>query len=293
MNLSKMSKFVFYVVLTILIVFSSTGGSAQTDNGQTEPLAIVNEEIISLDNFYQYWDMVPDEYKMQLSKEDLLDQLVTQTLLLQKADELNLKEDPEIAFQIQSTVEQILIQFLLEKEIVEKTELSDEDIAAYYEQNKENFKRNEQIRIQDILVKTEEEANDILTKLAEGQEFAELAKELSTASSASDGGNVGLVGRGTLLPDIEEKLFILNEGEISEIIPTEQGFHVFKVSEKIPESYLDLDTVKSEIENILLPTKQQEAFDSYLETIENQAIIEKNIDLLVDEVEENQTETIE
>jgi len=83
----------------VLIAFSLQGAANQQQGDQEKPLAIVNDEIITLGDFDKYWEMIPDNYKMQLNKEDVLEQLITQTLLIQKAEELNLSEDPEISFQ--------------------------------------------------------------------------------------------------------------------------------------------------------------------------------------------------
>jgi len=259
---------------------SLQGVAIQEQDVSQEPLAVINGEIVTLEDFNQYWDMIPDNYKMQLNKEDVLEQLITQTLLIQKADELNLPEDPDVAFQIKNTVDQILIQFLLEKEIVEKTTLTDEDIESYYEENKENYWQEEEVHALNILVETEEQAQEVMKQLEEGQEFDLLATEISIASSASKGGDIGFISKGTLMTEIEEQLFILNPGEISEIIPTENGFHIFKVLEKNPSGYLELAEVQIEIESQLLPLKQQEVFDQYLKDIEDQAVIEKNVTLL-------------
>ena len=251
------------------------------DNNE-KALAVINGEIITLENFEQFWELIPDSYKAQLNKEDILEQLITQTLLIQKADELNLREDPEIAFQIKNAVDQILIQSLLQKEIIEKTNLSDEDIEMYYEDNKDNYWQEEEIHALNILVESRDQAEDIINKLNEGEEFSSLARDFSISSSAAEGGDIGFITKGTLKAEIEEKLFILNPGEISEIIPIENGFHIFKVLEKKPSGYLELEIVKEEIRYQLLPLRQQEAFDKYLEEIEEKAIIEKNIDLLTD-----------
>jgi len=251
------------------------------DNNE-KALAVINGEIITLENFEQFWELIPDSYKAQLNKEDILEQLITQTLLIQKADELNLREDPEIAFQIKNAVDQILIQSLLQKEIIEKTNLSDEDIEMYYEDNKDNYWQEEEIHALNILVESRDQAEDIINKLNEGEEFSSLARDFSISSSAAEGGDIGFITKGTLKAEIEEKLFILNPGEISEIIPIENGFHIFKVLEKKPSGYLELEVVKEEIRYQLLPLRQQEAFDKYLEEIEEKAIIEKNTDLLTD-----------
>ena len=268
------------VLLLFFMSFSLQGISLQGQDDSGEPLVIINGEMITVEKFEQFWNMIPDNYKVELNKEDILDQLITQTLLIQKSDELNLREDPEIAFQIKSTVDQILIQALLEKEIIEETRLSDEDIALYYEENKEDYWQEEEIRALNILVETEEEAENIVKKLEEGEDFAKLAEDASIASSASEGGDIGFISKGTLRSEIEEQLFILSPGEISEIIPIENGFHIFKVLEKKPSGYLELEEVKEEIEYQLLPQKQQENFDKYLKEIEDKAIIEKNLELL-------------
>ncbi|MFW6130868.1 MAG: hypothetical protein ACOC56_06740, partial [Atribacterota bacterium] len=65
----------------------SIANQEQEENAdQDKPLAIVDGEIITLEDFEQYWNMIPDNYKAQLTKEDVLEQIITQTLLIQKAD---------------------------------------------------------------------------------------------------------------------------------------------------------------------------------------------------------------
>jgi len=243
-------------------------------------LATINNDTITLGEFYQYWDAIPDQYKIQFNKEDLLEQLIIQTLLVQRAHEINLNINPEVAFQIKNTTEQILIQHLIEKEIVEKTEINDEEIKSYYDEHKENYFKEEQIHVLNILTETEEEAIDALKKLEEGIDFSVLAQEISIAASASKGGDIGFISKGTLNADIEDQLFILDSGDLSGIITTEKGFNIFKIIEKVSPYYLELDEVREEIKYQLLPQKQQQTFDQYLKDIEDRAAIEKNFQLI-------------
>lgn len=280
----------FFAIMLFCIAFSLQVIAQEENNNSDEKLAVINGEIITLENFEQFWNLIPENYKTQLNKEDILDQLITQTLLIQKADELNLREDPEISFQIKNAVEQILIQSLLQKEIIEKIAITDEDIKAYYEENKDNYWQEEEIHALNILVEDQVQAEDIVNQLNEGTDFATLAKEFSISSSAPEGGDIGFVTKGTLKTEIEEQLFILDPGEVSEIIPTENGFHIFKVLEKNPSAYLEFDEVKNEIESQLLPLKQQEAFDEYLNNIEENATIDKNTELLKEEISEESVE---
>jgi peptidyl-prolyl cis-trans isomerase C len=281
----------FFAIMLFCTVFSLHIVAQENNSNSNESLAIINGEIITLEQFEQFWSLIPDNYKVQLNKEDILDQLITQTLLIQNADELNLREDPEISFQIKNAVDQILIQSLLQKEIIEKISLTDEDINTYYEENKENYWQEEEIHALNILVEDQAQAENIVNQLNEGNDFSTLAKEFSISSSASEGGDIGFVTKGTLKTEIEEQLFILNPGEVSKIIPTENGFHIFKVLEKNPSGYLGFDEVKNEIEGQLLPLRQQEAFDEYLKNIEENATIDKNTELLKEE--ETSEESVE
>jgi parvulin-like peptidyl-prolyl isomerase len=282
----KISTYFIISIFSFLLIFS-IGINSQEENlmeaTQEGILAIVNDKIITLNNFNQYWDAIPDQYKIQLTKEDLLEQVIIQTLLIQKAEEIKISDNPEVAFQIKNATEQILIQYLIEKEIVETTELSDDDVKSYYEENKENYWKEEEVHALNILTETEDQAVDALIKLNEGMDFSTLAQEISIATSASKGGDIGFISKGTLTAEIEEQLFKLNSGDLSEIIPTEKGFHLFKIIEKNPSRYLELDEVREEIKYQLLPLKQQQAFDQYLKNIEDVATIEKNLELIKEE----------
>ncbi len=279
-----------YVICLIFSLFSffiifSIGIYSQEEYKTEDPqviLAVINKEVITLHDFNQYWDAISDQYKTQLNKMDLLEQLIIQTLLVQNAKEIGLKDSPEVLFQIKNTTDQILIQYLIEKEIVEKTELNEEEINSFYSEHKEDYWKEEEIHALNILTNTEEEAQSVLKKLDEGLDFSILAQEISIATSASKGGDIGFISKGTLASEIEDQLFILNPGDISDIISSEKGFHIFKIIEKIPAHYVDLDELREEIRYQLLPQKQQQAFDRYLKDIEDKATIEKYSDLIED-----------
>lgn len=282
----KRSNICFIVFLFYFFITCSIAIYGQEESLIEDPqiiLALINEEAITLNDFNQYWGSIPDQYKVQLNKIDLLEQLIIQTLLVQNAENLGIKDDPEVAFQIKNATEQILIQYLIDKEIVENTELSEEEIGTYYEENKENYWKEEAVHALNILTETEEQAIDVLRELNEGKDFSVLAQEISIATSASKGGDIGLISKGTLTSEIEDQLFVLTPGDISDIIPSEKGFHIFKIIDRIPAHYIELDEIREEISYQLLPQKQQEAFDQYLKDIEDRATIVKNLDSIKEE----------
>lgn len=84
------------------------------------------------------------------------------------------------------------------------------------------------IQASHILVDQKFEAQDLLKKLQAGESFEKLAKDFSTCGSAQDGGNLGEFGKGMMVPDFEKAAFALKPGEISEIVPTQFGYHIIK-----------------------------------------------------------------
>jgi peptidyl-prolyl cis-trans isomerase C len=243
-------------------------------------LSSFNGQTITLGEFNQLWDQIPEDYKLQLTKRNVLDQIISEKLLIQEAKNRGLEQDKDVLEQIKKTTEQILVQSLIEKEIIEKVKVDDQEALTYYEENKDNFITKEQVYLYNILVETEEVAQDILEKLKAGGDFIEIAKEKSIGPSATQGGDLGYISKGGLIPEIENAVFALEIGSISDIIKSEYGFHILKVTDKKPEVLKTFEEVKEEIVKTLLSTKQKEAFDNLLEELKSQVTIEINEEAL-------------
>ena len=79
-----------------------------------------------------------------------------------------------------------------------------------------------------ILVKTEKEANTVLTRLQRGEKFANIAKEVSLCPSGKLGGDLGTFGRGAMVKEFENASFALEKGQLSPLVKTKYGYHVIK-----------------------------------------------------------------
>ena len=88
------------------------------------------------------------------------------------------------------------------------------------------------IRASHILVKTEEEAKDLLKKLEDGADFGELAQEYSLCPSKRDGGDLSFFGRGMMVKPFEDAAFALEVGQVSEPVETQFGWHLIKLTDK-------------------------------------------------------------
>ena len=293
MNIFRISTVLTLCLLTFLIFnFSFVFAVEGTSTTETNPedvetilppetiLASFSGQTITLGEFDQLWEEVPEEYKLQLDKSMLLDQMISEKLLIQEAKNMGLEEDNDVLEQIKKMTEQILVQVLIEREILDKVNINDQEVSEYYEQNKESFTEKEQVYLYNILLETEEEAQDVLEQLKAGGDFSEIAKEKSTGPSAAQGGDLGYLTKGTIIPEIEEVVFTLEVEELSEVVKSDYGFHILKITEKKPETVRTLEEVKEEIIQTLLPVKQKDAFDNLLEELKGKAEIEINEEAL-------------
>jgi len=293
MNIFRISTVLTLCLLVFLIfnfsfVFADEGTSATETNPEDVETILPPETIlasfggqtITLGEFNQLWEQVPEDYKLQLDKSIVLDQVISEKLLIQEANNMGLEKDNDVLEQIKKMTEQILVQALIEREILDKVDVNDEEVSEYYEQNKGNFTEKEQVHLYNILLESEEEAQDILEQLKAGGDFSEIAKEKSTGPSAAQGGDLGYLIKGTIITEIEEVVFALEVEELSEVIKTDFGFHILKITEKKPEIVKTLEEVKEDIIQTLLPVKQKEAFDNLLEELKGKTEIEINEEAL-------------
>ena len=140
---------------------------------------------------------------------------------------------------------------------------SDEAIKEYYEQHLDQYKVPERRRARHILLKTTVNDNKetraeirkkmekILAEAKSGKDFAELAKNYSQDKSATDGGDLGFFVRGRMVPSFEAVAFSMEEGQISDIVETQLGFHIIKLETISYPGQFSLADKKDEIAAIL------------------------------------------
>jgi peptidyl-prolyl cis-trans isomerase D len=134
------------------------------------------------------------------------------------------------------------------------------DVQRYYNDNLQQYQTAEQVRARHILLNTagkdeaevRKQAEGILAKVKGGADFAELARQLSEDQGTKGmGGDLGLFGRGQMVPEFESAAFALEAGQISDIVKSQFGFHIIKVEEKRPGITQTLDQVRPQIQQIL------------------------------------------
>jgi peptidyl-prolyl cis-trans isomerase C len=182
----------------------------------------------------------------------------------------------------------IIINNLVSKEIVPKITVTEEETKKFYDENKENlFKRPEQVRASHILCKVDpkatkaekekakEKAEKLLKEIKGGKDFAELARANSDCPSKEKGGDLDFFGQGQMVPEFEKAAFALKPGEVSDVVETQFGYHIIKVTEKKAAGTTGFDEVKEQIQNYLKNMKVQKGVFDYISKLKDSAKIEK------------------
>lgn len=169
--------------------------------------------------------------------------------------------------------EKLLIDKLIQREIDSVIHVSDDEIKEYYEANKDQFQQPLMVKARQIVVSTEEEANELRSKLLKGEDFAELARLHSLSPDAQSGGDLGVFAKGQMPEEFDEVVFRYRVGSISRVVKSPYGYHIFKVEDRIRPRLRKLDEVRDEIASVIFQGRQESFFKEWLDSLKKQAKI--------------------
>ncbi|MFB0527477.1 MAG: peptidylprolyl isomerase, partial [bacterium] len=245
-------------------------------------LARIKGRKITLEEFQVRIAEIPSYYQGFLAthngKIELLNGMIAEAVLIQKAKEEGLHRREEIRRKLKNVEDRILLETMVQELQKDRIVVSDEEVKEYFEKNEKKFANPEQVRVSHILVKKKSEAKSILNELREGANFEKLARKYSIDSiTATRGGDLGYISRGEMIPAFEEAAFALKEkNDISPIIETPFGYHVVKLTgrkkmrEETPE----------EIEREIRTGIQNEKLDRLMEKYRKESMVSVNYELL-------------
>ena len=176
----------------------------------------------------------------------------------------------------------LLIDKFINSYLARGLTVSDQEVADYYQRNLELYSLPERFHAREILVHDQAEAEQVRRELVgKGTEaFAERARQQSKSLSAPLGGDMGTRRPGQLPPEIEDAIIGLKPGEISPVVPTKFGFHIFLLEARLPQTTLSLDAARADIAGELLETKIKKRVDEWLNERRSELhlrIIKKNL----------------
>jgi len=174
---------------------------------------------------------------------------------------------------IETKKQNLLVKKYLDQISAKQEPMTPQQVKDYYEQHQEEFKVPESVRVRQIVTDKKEKAESILRRLRNGENFAKLARDVSLSPDRKRGGDLGFITKGSF-PREFEVCFSMNPGEISPIIPSLYGFHVFKVLEKGPAKTLSLKEVEGRISLKLRQQSRERVREEVLVDLKGQVDIQ-------------------
>ena len=254
-------------------------------------------------NFFFFINGYPEQYSAIITKDLFLNQTIAQILLLKQAKQQGLELSTEFVMQefeksleqnpiskeefmeklkqnnftygqlIQYTKTQLTLLRFMNESLFNLVTVTDDEATAFYEQHKDEFTQDEQVRAAHILVTTKEEADELVKQIKNNANFSELAAAKSIDPSAkTNHGDLGYFSRGQMVEEFEEVAFALPVGH-STTIKTQFGYHLLKVLDKKPAGTMPYGEIKEDIKNNLLLEKQRKLVQDSIELLKQNSNI--------------------
>lgn len=277
-------------LLSALVGCSSNGASGD------KAVARVNNETISKDELYEFLVRENGQTALNTLIANKIIDLEAKSQNIEVTDEDVQKEIDKISEQYggQETFEQFLemygtslddikenikVNAKIEKLLGPDVKIEEDEMKAYFEENKESFGEKEQVKASHILVDSEDKAKEVKEKLQAGEDFADLAKEYSIDTSNNEqGGELGFFARGAMVKEFEDVAFSMETGQISDPVKTEFGYHIIKVEDKKPAKEATYEESKDEVKEILFQQKLPTVYQTWIQ----EKMGEYEIEILLD-----------
>ncbi|MBT3311388.1 MAG: hypothetical protein HN737_03015 [Desulfobacterales bacterium] len=175
------------------------------------------------------------------------------------------------------------IKKIIQKKITDRVSISEKEVAAFYKSHKESFIRPARVRISRVLINAGPKSNiiqktnarkkieNIRQRILKGENFAEIAKKYSDGSAGTKGGDLGFFNKGQLIKIFDDIAFELKIDEISDIVKTDSGYHIIKITGKQNKSIVPLQEVKKKIIELIKDIKVRKEIINYSNRLKKKA----------------------
>ncbi|MEO1275818.1 MAG: peptidylprolyl isomerase, partial [Pseudomonadota bacterium] len=199
----------------------------------------------------QQYQQLPDE----ILGRGLIDQLIDQTLLADKALEEGISDRASVQFQLENQMRAVLAEAYMRAAVEER--VNEEAIRAEYDARYADVEPETEVRAAHILVETEEQAAALKEELDGGADFAALAAEHGTDGTAQRGGDLGYFVKNDMVQPFAEAAFALEPGTVSDPVQTQFGWHLISLMDKRPRAAPAFEAVAGEIAQELVQEAQR------------------------------------
>jgi len=192
----------------------------------------------------------------------ILDQLISQKLLLLDAVRNMYEREPEFKAELARVKDELLVNYAVNK-AVSAVRVTEADAKQYFDEHAEEFAGETTVNASHILVAEEAQAEEILKKINDGEiSFADAAMQYSSCPSGAEGGNLGDFGRGQMVPEFDAACFSMQVDEVRGPVKTQFGYHLIRLNKINEAKPLAFEQIKDRLREKLLSDKQQAAYQS-------------------------------
>lgn len=243
-----------------------------------EVVARYGSQVLTETEFISELSRLPSRSRSVMNAEGrrrFVENYVLNELLFEEGSSRGYLEDPDITRQVSDLKKRLVVQKVV-RDLQDMAPLSDEDVQKQYDSHPEQYSTTT-IRARHILVKDEAEAKKLREQaIAKPESFADLAKEHSVdKASARKGGDLGFFGHGRMVPEFEAVAFALkSNGEISEVVRTQYGFHVIQLEERREGKPKPFDQVKDQIKSVMRNTQLRERTEQHYEDLKKKGNVQ-------------------
>ena len=188
------------LVITLSIIFFIIPSFLWAADDAGTVLATVGNQKITMADFKQEIKNLPPQYQKMAAnpaiQKEFLVTLVTRTIIYQEGMKQKMLENPMVKKQIEAFRKKIVVAAILDQEVTAKIkEPSNAELKTYYDKHLKEFRQPKKVKARHILVKDQKQAEEIRQRLLKGEDFATLAKKLSTGPSKTRGGDLGFFSK--------------------------------------------------------------------------------------------------
>jgi parvulin-like peptidyl-prolyl isomerase len=273
----------FCVALFLLVLpMDMTDGvmTMTSANAEDAVVAVVNNESIHASDL----EKLITQYKKRAQKQELtldeLKQLVNnlaiRKIILQHPDAQALKNDAEIRRKVKVFEEGLIVSDFVTGYVNTRVFVTEEDLRNYYKTHKDQFTVDKVQTGSAILLRTRKEAEEILARVSQGEDFGKLAGEFSLdLRTAKNGGSLGVVEKAKVPEKMWAEVMKLEAGQVGDIVETKYGYVIVKVDQVVSsESLKPFEEVREEVRQSFIPKQREQIYDAMVVNLKKDADIE-------------------
>lgn len=263
------------IVITLFAAAFGLSACGEKSTDTSKVIATVNGDPITENDYADYLkarqaQQAPIADKDR-EREIVLNEMIDRVLLVQHAKETGVDKEPDVYFQIKRQNENTLARALL-RQYMKDHPITDEDVQKRFEEETGKMNKSE-FHARHILVKTEDEAKEVIKSLEAGEKFEKLAKAKSSDTrSAQEGGDLGWFNQGSMVPEFFNAVAALKPGEYTKTpVKTDFGWHVIQLEGTRPLTLPPLEQVRPNIMQLV----QQSRVEGLVSELKSKAKIKQ------------------